>query len=192
MSTESNSTRRLNGSDDSLGQIGVLEANVNGAFAVSRDILVSVWRRPPNVVEMERLCSSLERVVRHADGAGFWLITAAGCRIPSVAVRRLMAERLRTLSKLHVFAVSVEAMDSDGALMRAALRSTAVAGGIRSAHFGKDVASVAAYLSEVLPLPTSQWGERVARILRHASDEIAGTGLGRVLDVVPSLHVVPD
>jgi len=103
-----------------------------------------------------------------------------------------MAERLRALGKLHVFAVSVEAMEADGALMRAALRSTAVAGGIRSAHIGNDVASVAAHLSEVLPLATSQWGERVARILLHASDEIAGTGLGRVLDVVPSLQVALD
>jgi hypothetical protein len=194
MGMESDSTRRVNGRvpEDSLGQIGLIEANANGAFAVSRDILVSVWRRPPNFAEAERLCDSLQRVVNHTDAAGFWLITTPACEIPSVSVRRLLAASLRELRKLRAFAVSVEAVEAEGALMRAAIRSTAVAGGFRSAHVGSDVPSVATHLGTVFPVLPPQWGERVARILMHACDEIAVTELSRVHYVASPVRVIPD
>lgn len=191
---ESNSTRRVNGrvQEDSLGQIGLIEANANGAFAVSRDILVSAWRRPPELAEGERLCASLQRVVNRTDAAGFWLITAPACGIPSVAVRRLIARSLRDLPKLRAFAVSVEALEAEGALMRAAIRSTAVAGGFRAAHLGPDITSVAAHLGGVFPSLPPQWGERVARILLNACDELAVTELSRVHYVSATAGVTPD
>lgn len=176
-----NSTRRVNGPvhEESLGRIGLIEANANGAFAVSRDILVSVWRRPPTVAEAERLCDNLLRVAHHAEAAGFWLITAPSCGIPTVAVRRLVAGCLRGLPQLRAFAVSVEAPDAEGALMRAAIRSTAVAGGFRTAHVGPDVTSVALHLGGVFPALPPQWGVRVSRILMHACHEMAVTELSR-------------
>lgn len=194
MGSGSNSTRRTNErvQEDSLGQIGVIEANANGAFAVSRDILISVWRRPPNLIEAERLCYSLERVVRHADGAGFWLIAAADCEIPSVSVRRLMAARLRELRKLRAFAVSVEARDAKGALMRAAIRSTAVAGAVRAVHVGPDITSVANHLGEVFPALPPLWAERVARILMQACDEISVPDFSRVQHSAPTAPFAPD
>lgn len=194
MGTTLGSTRPVSGRvhDDSLGQIGMIETNANGAFAVSRDILVSVWRRPPSIEEAERLCSSLHRVVQHAEVSGFWLITTPSCEIPSVEVRRLMAARLRELPRLRAFAVSVEAVEADGALMRAAIRSTAVAGGIRSAHIGPDVASVAAHLGALVPGLPPRWGERVSRILMNACEELAFPDSSLVQFVPPTASVIPD
>jgi hypothetical protein len=194
MGMESNSTRRVNGRvhEDSLGQIGLIEANPNGAFAVSRDILVSVWRRPPSVAEAERLCDSLARVVNNADAAGVWLITTPTCDIPTVEVRRLIAASLRDLPKLRAFALSVEALDAEGALMRAAIRSTAVAGGFRSAHVGSDITSVATHLSSVFPALPAQWGERVARILMHSCEEMAVNELSRVHYAASTDRVIPE
>lgn len=198
MGTGTNSTRRVAGrgfdavSAGQIGQIGLIDANANGAFAVSRDILVSVWRHPPTVAEAERLCEVLNGVVRNAQVAGLWVITTPSCEIPSVPVRRLMALQLRELTKLRAFAVSVEALDAEGSLMRAAIRSTAVAGGFRSAHIGPDVASVALHLSRVFPALPTNWGERVVRILSHICDEVAGGELTRVHYVPASLRAEPN
>lgn len=154
---------------DRSGYSGIVEATPSLAYGIWRDILVSVWRRCPSLAEAERECETLTRLAESVDAPGYWLLTESACEIPSVAVRRLMAERLRRLKPLRTFSVCVRAhAESDAALMRAAIRMTAVAGGNKAAFFGADVPSVAAHLSALYPSLSLVWAERAVRVLSNA------------------------
>ena len=95
-----------------------------------------------------------------------------------LGVGRTVAARLRRLKPLSVFAVCVQAeQEAEAALMRAAIRMMAVAGGAKAAHFGADIASTAAHVAVTEPSLSSVWGERAVRILVHASGLAAATEL---------------
>lgn len=150
---------------------GLIEATGAVAHGVWRDILISVWRQSPSYAEAERQCDTLARLVEASDTPGLCLVTEASCEIPPVGVRRLLAARLRRLKPLKVFAVCVQAeQESEAALMRAAIRMLAVAGGTKAAYFGADVPTVAEYLSGLYPTLGGVWGERAVRILTQASE----------------------
>lgn len=152
---------------------GIVEATPSLAYGVWRDILVSVWRRCPSLAEAERECETLTRLADSADAPGYWLLTESTCEIPSVAVRRLIAGHLRRLKPLRTFSVCVRAhAESEAALMRAAIRMTAVAGGNKAAFFGADVPSVAAHLSAFYPSLSLVWAERAVRVLSHTTSGI--------------------
>lgn len=178
--------------DETGAHWGLISASANGAAVVWRDILVCLWSHRPTFVETDQLCDALERMVRQAEAPGFWLVADATCAIPSVSVRRLMAARLRRLKSLRLFAVSVEAPDAKGVLMRATMRSTAVAGGIRTGHFGVDVPSVATHIATVYPGLSYSWGERVLRVLRSASAEAAAGEASSVHHIANPPQVEPD
>jgi hypothetical protein len=131
---------------------GLVEATSGVAHGVWRDILISVWRQSPSYAEAERQCDTLARLVESSDTPGLCLVTEPSCGIPPVSVRRLFAARLRRLKPLNVFAVCVQAEhEAEAALMRAAIRMLAVAGGTKAAYFGANVPTVAEHLSVLYP-----------------------------------------
>lgn len=177
------------GRGDMREHSGLVEATPGVAYGVWRDILVGVWRQCPTFAEAERQCDTLARLAETTDTPGLWLVTEPACEIPSVSVRRLIAMRLRRLKPLRVFAVCVQAEhEAEAALMRAAIRMMAVAGGTKAAHFGVDVASVAAQLAAASSSVSSVWGERAVRILTRASGLAASIEMHRVEKFRAGLH----
>jgi hypothetical protein len=170
--------RSLVARGDMHGHSGLVEATPAVAYGVWRDILVGVWRQCPTFAEAERQCDTLASLAETTDTPGLWLVTEPACEIPSVSVRRLFAARLRRLKPLSVFAVCVQAeQEAEAALMRAAIRMMAVAGGTKAAHFGANIASTAAHVAVAEPSLSSVWGERAVRILTHASGLAAAAEL---------------
>lgn len=137
--------------------------------AVCGDLMVWVWREPPHFSAAECALQILARISRSAKSQpGLWVVTHPGCTIPSVSVRRLMASHLRLCPRLQFHGASVEGEDYEGTLMRAAMRSIAVAAGVRSAKIAPDITSVAAELPDHFPGLGPAWGQHAVRVVRAA------------------------
>src|SRR5690606_4843141 len=139
------------------------------ATAVGCELMIWLWRQPPHFAEAEQALQTLTRVSQPVTSRpGLWVVTEPGCEIPSVSVRRMIASHLRLCRRLQFHAASVEGDEAGGTLMRAAMRATAVAGGVRFAKIAIDVPSVADELPEYFPGLGRAWGKHAVRAMRGA------------------------